>query len=377
MTLIMNYWWALVACAFCMTCWGSWSNTQKLAAKSWRFELFYWDYIIGLVLTAVVWGFTFGTFGDQGRTFIADLKQANLQSIGYAMAGGAVWNIGNLLFVMAIALAGMAVAFPIGGGIAWLGGIFLNYFIENQAAQMGGSSKVMLFTGVAIIFVAIYLSMAAYKKLAAHQKKPSTKGIMLSVVAGFFFALFYGLVVKSFDPTIAAGGAGKFGPFSGTLFFTLGALVTTVIFNPIVMKKPVQGDPVTFQQYFAGGFKTHLIGVFGGLIWASGMAVSFMAIKSTDPAVSYALSNASPVVAILWGVFIWKEFKGAPEGTNRLLAIMFSLFLAGLVIIGASKFIDKKPEVTTPPATVIDVPDMPETPALPEVPDMPEVPSIN
>ena len=339
MVLIGNYWLAVMGCVFCMICWGSWSNTQKLAAKTWRFELFYWDYVIGLVLTALLWGFTFGTFGDQGRTFLTDLQQANGHSIFYAMLGGIVWNIGNLLFVAAIALAGMAVAFPIGGGIAWLGGILFNYFIENGAAELGALPKTMLFIGVAVIFVAIYLAMVAYKRLAVHQQKPSTKGIILSVLAGLFFAFFYGFVVKSFDPQFVTGGTGNLQPFSGTLLFTLGALVTTLIFNPFVMKKPVQGDPVTFKQYFAGDIKTHLIGVLGGLIWASGMAVSFMSIGSADPAVAYALSNASPVAAILWGVFVWKEFKNAPEGTNRILAIMFMLFLIGLAVITASKVI--------------------------------------
>jgi glucose uptake protein len=339
MVLIDNYWLAITGCVFCMICWGSWSNTQKLAAKTWRFELFYWDYVIGLVLTALLWGFTFGTFGDQGRPFLVDLQQADGQSIFYAMLGGIVWNIGNLLFVAAIALAGMAVAFPIGGGIAWLGGILFNYFIENAGAEMSVMTKTMLFIGVAVIFVAIYLSMAAYKKLAAHQQKASTLGIVLSVLAGLFFAFFYGFVVKSLDPQFVTGGTGNLGPFSGTLFFTLGALVTTIIFNPFVMRKPVQGDPVTFKQYFTGGFNTHLIGVFGGLIWASGMAVSYMSIGAADPAVAYALSNASPVVAILWGVFVWKEFKDAPKGTNTILTIMFILFLIGLVVITTSKVI--------------------------------------
>ena len=338
MVLIENYGLAIVACIFCMTCWGSWSNTQKLAAKTWRFELFYWDYIFSLVLTALLWGFTFGTFGDEGRTFLTDLGQADIKSIGWAMAGGAVWNIGNLLFVMAIALAGMAVAFPIGGGIAWLGGILLNYFIENEAAQLSVLQKTMLFSGFAIILVAIYLSMVAYKRLAACQQKPSTMGIVLSILAGVFFAFFYGFVVKSLDPQFGtAGGGGNLGPFSGTLFFTLGALVTTIMFNPIVMRKPVQGDPVTFRQYFDGGFKTHLIGALGGLIWASGLAVSLMAVGSADPAIGYALSNASPVVAILWGLLIWKEFKDAPKGTNRILVVMFTLFLVALVVIAGSK----------------------------------------
>ena len=340
MVLIDNYFLAVCAFVFCMTCWGSWSNTQKLAAKTWRFELFYWDFVIGLVLTALLWGFTLGSLGEHGRTFWADLQQADSQSIFYAMLGGTVWNIGNLLLVAAIARAGMAVAFPIGGGIAWLGGIIFNYIIEVS----GGAEQLvlptsMLFTGVVIIFIAIALTMVAYKKLASQQEQTSTKGIVLSVFAGLFIAFFYGFVVKSLDPQFVTGGMGNLGPFNGVFFFTFGAFVTTFIFNPFFMKKPVEGDPVTMKQYFSGNFKTHSIGALGGLIWASGMVVSFMAVGAGDPAVSYALSNAAPVVAILWGVFVWKEFKGAPEGTNRILAIMFILYLIGLGVITTSKII--------------------------------------
>jgi glucose uptake protein len=338
MFLIENYWLAVGACVFCMICWGSWSNTQKLAAKTWRFELFYWDFVLGLVLTALLWGFSAGTFGSDGIPFIADLKQADSHSIMFAMLGGIVWNIGNLVFVMAIALAGMSVAFPIGGGIAWLGGIIFNYILEVKG---GGNietlPKTMLFSGVIVIFIAIYLSMVAYKKLADQQKKPSAKGIILSIIAGLFFAFFYGFVVKSFSPTVVASGTGNLGAYSGVLFFTLGALATTIILNPIIMRNPVEGPPVTFKQYFSGDIKTHAIGLLGGFIWASGMAVSFMGVGSADPAIAYALSNASPVVAILWGVFVWKEFKEAPKGTNRILSIMFVLFLIGLAVITASK----------------------------------------
>jgi len=323
-----------------MICWGSWSNTQKLAAKTWRFELFYWDFVTGLVLTALLWGFTLGSVGDQGRPFFIDLQQADSQSIFYAMLGGTVWNIGNLLLVAAIAVAGMAVAFPIGGGIAWLGGIIFNYIIEvSGGAEQRTIPTAMLFIGVIIIFIAIYLTMVAYKKLTSQKKSPSTKGIVLSVLAGLFIAFFYGFVVKSLDPQFVTGGTGNLGPFSGVFFFTLGAFLTTFIFNPFFMKKPVQGEPVTVKQYFAGNLKTHLIGILGGFIWASGMVFSFMAVGAGDPAVSYALSNAAPVVAILWGVFVWKEFKDAPTGTNRILAIMFTLYLIGLVIITASKVI--------------------------------------
>jgi len=340
MVLIGNYWLAVCGFIFCMTCWGSWSNTQKLAAKTWRFELFYWDFVIGLVLTALLWGFTLGSLGGHGRAFWPDLMHAGLQSIFYAMLGGTVWNIGNLLLVAAIDVAGMAVAFPIGGGIAWLGGIIFNYIIQvSGGATQQTLPTAMLFIGVVIIFIAIYLTMVAYKKLTSQQKQTSTKGIVLSVLAGIFIAFFYGFVVKSLDPQFVTGGAGNLGPYNGVFFFTLGAFLTTFIFNPFFMKKPIKGDPVTMKQYFSGNLKTHSIGALGGLIWASGMVVSFMAVGSGDPAVSYALSNAAPVVAILWGVFVWKEFKDAPAGTNRVLTIMFILYLIGLAVITASKII--------------------------------------
>jgi len=202
---------------------------------------------------------------------------------------------------------------------------------------MASLPKAMLWSGVAVIFVAIALSMIAYNKKAVQQKKPSAKGIILAVLSGAGFAFFYGFVVKSLDPSFVDGGQGNLGPYTGSFFFTIGALVTTLIFNPFVMRKPVEGEPVTFKQYFAGNLKTHSTGVLGGFIWASGLVISFMAVGSGNPAVSYALSNASPVVAILWGVFVWKEFKDAPKGTNTLLAIMFLLFLVALVVITASK----------------------------------------
>ena len=340
MVLIENYGLAIFAYVFCMLCWGSWSNTQKLAAKNWRFELFYWDFIIGLVLTAFVWGLTAGSLGGHGNTFIADLKQADGQSILYAVLGGIIWNLGNLVFVAAIALAGMSVAFPIGGGIGWIGGIIFNYILEVRGgSQMATTPKIMLWSGVVVIFVAIALSMVAYNKKAVQQKKPSAMGIILAVLSGFGFAFFYGFVVKSLDPGFVDGGQGNLGPYSGSFLFTVGAFIATLILNPFVMRKPVEGAPVTFKQYFAGNLKTHSTGVLGGFIWASGLVVSFMAVGSGNPAVSYALSNASPVVAILWGVFVWKEFKGAPKGTNTLLFAMFTLFLIALVVITASKVI--------------------------------------
>jgi glucose uptake protein len=336
MILVHNYGLAVFFFVITMICWGSWANTQKLAEKNWRFELFYWDLSIGLLLTALLAALTVGTFGTEGRPFLEDVAQADGASIFNAMLGGVVWNLGNILLVAAIAVAGMSVGFPIGGGIAWILGIIVNFILVILDKGKPEGNVILLFGGVIVIIAAIYLSMISYRRLAKEQKKPSAKGIVLSVGAGLLIAFFYGLVVKSLDNSFVTGGTGNLTPFTGVFFFAVGVFISTFIFNPFFMRFPVQGKPVKMKEYFSGNMKTHFTGVFGGFIWMFGMVISFMAAGASNPAISYALSNAAPVVAILWGIFIWKEFKDAPKGTNTLLAIMFLLFLVGLVLITMS-----------------------------------------
>jgi glucose uptake protein len=255
--------------------------------------------------------------------------QATIGCCGSAMLGGIVWNLGNLLLVAAIAVAGMSVGFPIGGGIAWVLGIAVNYLLVLLRTGQSGDNDILLLAGVLVIVAAIILSMLSYKRLANENKKPTTKGILLSVAAGLLIAFFYGLVVNAIDPQFVEGGGGRLTPYSGAFFFALGAFLSTFIFNPVFMAKPVQGEPVKMAEYFKGSFRTHLIGVLGGTIWMIGMVVSFMAVGAAGPAISYALSNAAPVVAILWGVFAWKEFQSAPKGTNRLLpSCLYFILLA-------------------------------------------------
>jgi len=337
MILIDNYPLAVFFTFLAMVCWGSWANTQKLSEKNWRFELFYWDMVIGIVLLGLFAASTIGSMGDYGRSFSEDLAQADFSSILSAMLGGILWNLGNLLLVAAIAVAGMSVGFPIGGGIAWVLGIIVNYVLIIMDKGRSEDDSLLLFLGVAVIVVAIILSMQAYKRLALEQKKPTTKGILLSVSAGLLIAFFYGFVVNSLDNTYVAGGTGTLTPYTAIVFFGLGVFISTFVFNPIFMARPVQGEPVKISAYFKGSFKTHLIGVLGGTIWMLGMVLSFMAAGAAGPAISYALSNAAPVVAILWGVFVWKEFAGAPKGTNKLLLIMFIAYLVGLTLITYSK----------------------------------------
>ncbi len=332
MVLVQNYSLAVFLCFVAMVCWGSWQNTQNLIGKSWRFELFYWDYSIGILLFALVMAFTFGSFGNQGRSFIPDIVQADPKNLLSAAIGGFIWNIGTLLLVASISIAGMSVAFPIGGGIGWTLGILINYLGKPEGNPW------FLFGGTVVIIIAIFISMQSYRKLAAQQKKPSFKGIALAFLAGLCIAFFYRFVAASLASDFSPADDGKISSYTAVVLFSIGALLSTIIVNPFFMAKPVQGEPVSIGQWLKGTPRAHLFGLLGGAIWCLGNSVSFMSVGAASPAISYGLSNAAPVVAALWGIFIWKEFREAPKGTSILLALMFAFYLIGLVLIVYSRF---------------------------------------
>ncbi len=323
-------------------CWGSWSNTQKLVigGKSrvrWTAELFYWDFAIGLFLTGLLGALTLGNLGNDGQTFVSNLQTMDMRSALYALTGGIVWNFANVFLAAAIAVAGMSVAFPIGGGIGWIGGIVFNYLLVVVAGKTYPGSEALLWTGVAIIIVAIVLNGKAYGQLADSKQSTPTRGILLALASAVGLVFFYGLVVKSLSAEYVAGGTGTLTPYTGVFFFGLGALLTTPIFNGFAMRHPAQGgEPVGLKDYLAGDMRTHLIGMLGGFIWMSGMVISFMGSGAANPAISYALSNAAPVVAIIWGTLIWKEFRGAPKTANILITSTFILFIIGLICISLS-----------------------------------------
>lgn len=330
MYIISSYPIAVLFCIITMFCWGSWGNTQKLAAKNWRYELFYWDYVIGIVLIATILGFTMGSYGDLGRGFTEDLAQIKSENFWSAFVGGVIFNASNILLAAAVSLAGMSVAFPIGVGLALVLGVFVNYF----GAPKG--DPIILFLGVALIVVAIIFNAMASSKMVQTSEAQSTKkkGITLAIIAGVLMSLFYRFVASSMDldnfenPT-----AGMATPYTAFFIFALGILASNFIFNTFVMKKPFVGTPVTYKQYFSGTFKTHSVGILGGVIWGVGTAFSYIAAGKAGAAISYALGQGAPLIAALWGVFIWKEFKGSDKKVNTLLALMFVLFIVGLVLI--------------------------------------------
>jgi len=330
MFILENYSTAIIFCIITMLCWGSWANTQKLSAGTWRFELFYWDYVFGILILSLLFAFTLGSKGSGGRAFIADLQQADNSNLFSALLGGIIFNLANILLVAAIAIAGMAVAFPVGIGIALVLGVLVNYFDKPEG------NALLLFGGVALIALAILLNASAYKKMASG-KTTSTKGLVLSVTAGLLMGFFYRFVARSMFNDFTIPEEGKISPYTAMVFFAVGILISNFVFNTYIMKKPFAGTPVSFGQYFKGSFKNHLAGFFGGMIWCVGMSFNIIASGKTSPAIAYGLGQGATVVAAIWGIFIWKEFKNAPKGTTLLINAMLLLYIAGLMLIILTK----------------------------------------
>jgi glucose uptake protein len=326
MFVVHSYPLAIALCFITMLCWGSWANTRKLASKAWRFELFYWDYAIGVLLLTLVLGLTLGSSGDEGRAFGADLAQVSHEAVHSALLGGALFNISNIMLVAAIEIAGMAVAFPVGVGLALVIGVITNY-VGSPVGNVG-----LLGTGVALVTAAIILDAVAYRRLQGGASV-STKGLVLSVASGILMGIFYRFVAAAMYANPLVPEPGKMSSYSAVFVFAAGVFLSNFLWNTLVMKKPFVGAPVGYGDYFKGGFGTHLTGVLGGVIWGLGMSLNLIASGRAGFAISYGLGQGATMVAAFWGVFIWREFRAAPTGTAALLTAMFACFLSGLVLI--------------------------------------------
>ncbi|MDQ2843958.1 MAG: AcrB/AcrD/AcrF family protein [Acidobacteriota bacterium] len=309
-----------------MICWGSWANTMKLC-PGYRFQLFYWDYVVGLILGALVWGFTLGSGGTTGAAFLADLQHAHGYSLGMAMLGGMIFNLANLLLVAAIDIAGLAVAFPIGIGLALVVGAVSNYVISPAG------NPLMLFGGIAAVVAAIVMDAMAYKLREKGRRGAGTKGIVLSLVSGVLMGSFYPFVSKAMLPRPGPG------PYAIALFFVLGVALCAIPANYLLMRKPIDAQvPVDFSGYTSAPTRWHLWGVIGGMIWCTGAVFNFVASKThfVGPAVAYSIGQGATMVSAAWGVFVWHEFSGASSRIKILLTFMFLFFLLGLGAIAAA-----------------------------------------
>jgi glucose uptake protein len=345
---------ALLLTIVSMICWGSWANTFKLAGK-WRFELFYFDFAIGVMVAALIFGLTFGTMGFDGFLFKDDLMHAGRRQWLNGFAGGVVFNLANMLLVAAISLAGMSVAFPVGIGMALVIGVVWNYLIKPVGNPQ------LLFFGCGIIAAAIVVDAMAYRHLAGLQfeqlaksgkakstrKTISIKGIVVSIIAGILMGSFFPLVTmgRASDLGGTAGDIGM-GPYAIGVVFALGILLSTPIFNLFFMNLPLKGEPVEIPEYFKGSLRDHTLGWLGGIIWMAGGMANFVASSApadvqVGPATSYAIGQGATMVSALWGLLVWKEFAGADSRIKLLLVLMFVLFLCGLALVAIAPLFTK------------------------------------
>ncbi len=332
MVAILSYPLAVLLCVGAMICWGSWANTLKICRPTWRFQLYYWDYSIGMFIVALIAAFTLGSFGSVGANFIVNIKQADWQCLVYAFLSGALFNLSNILLTAAIEISGMAMAFPIGVGLALSLGVLTGYIAD------GKGNPDLLLVGVICVIVAILLDAIAYSRLGSKTRHTPKKGIVVALIAGVVMGLYYPLMAKAMSPDLLHIVPGTLTPYSGVFIFSVGILLSTIVWNGFLMYRPLIGDPIPLKAYWQlGDVKHHLLGLAGGLI--TGLGLLFLVISSVTAgfAISYGLAQGATMVAALWGVFFWKEFIHAPKGTSRILVWMFLFYVVGLLMIIVAK----------------------------------------
>jgi glucose uptake protein len=307
----------MVATAFC---WGSWANTYK-GVKNFRFELFYWDYAIGIFVISLILGLTMGNTGTDASNFWTHVRAADNSNIGYAMIAGAIFNLANLLLVAGIDIAGLSIAFPVSIGIALVVGVVLTYLREPKG------SALMLGAGVLCAIVAVIMDGKAYGQLPVANRAISRKSITICIVSGVLMGLWSPI------STHAMRTGNSLGPYSLAVFFTLGALLSCFIWNIYFMKHPLVGEPVAFSGFFKAPASAHLLGLLGGFIWGIGTVFSLVAGNSIGFAIAYAIGQSAPMVAALWGVFVWKEFAGANKTARAYLALMFAFYAVAILLV--------------------------------------------
>ena len=329
MFVVENLGLAIFLCIITMMGWGSWANTQKLAGKEdWPFELYYWDYAIGVFLTGILFALTLGSFGNVGTGAVDNLGQAAGVPISDAMLSGALFNVANILLVVAIDAAGMSLAFPVGVGLALVIGTVRSYI------QAPKGDPTLLFAGVALIVVAMIMSALAYSKLPPVAGRRLGRGLVYAVLAGCLMGSFYPMLVRAVSPNFSSGAieAGFLTPYTALFYFGIGLLLSNFVVNTIFMK----AGGKTYGRYFGGGPKLHSLGILGGMIWMVALGLNVIASGVAGPAISYALGQGATLVAAIWGVFIWKEFKAAPTSAYPFIVLMFLGYTNGLALIGVA-----------------------------------------
>lgn len=312
---------ALVMMITSAICWGSWANTYK-GVRNYRFELFYWDYAIGIFLISLILGHTMGMTNHGSDNLIHNIHSTGISNVVHALIGGVLFNLANLLLVAAIDMAGLAVAFPVSIGIALVVGVVLSYSLQPK----GHAGFLAL--GVACALIAVILDGKAYGSLATAGRSISKKSLITCVVSGILMGLW-----APFMTHAMTRGSVPLGPYSAAIFLTMGALLSCFIWNIYFMKHPLVGEPVSFGGFFHAPASGHWLGLLGGFVWGIGTVFNLVAASFTGVAISYAIGQSAPMVAALWGIFAWKEFEGSSSRSKLFLLFMFVFYSLAILLV--------------------------------------------
>ena len=323
-----------------LLCLGSWASFYKLAGK-WRYEMFYLDFAIGLFLASVIFAFTLGNIGYDGFNFVDDLQHAGKRQWLYVLIAGLIFNLGNMLLMAAVSVCGLAVAFPMGMGTALLLGTGLGI-----AGRPAGNS-LLLGLGCLLILTSIIVNAVSYRIIGVAQHEALARaGRARSTrrptpLKGIILALAAGLLIGSFTPLVEKARQGDLGmgPYAIGFIFAFAMFFSSFVFDIFFMNLPVEGEPVEFSEYFKGRAKQHLAGLASGFILYSGMVLALICTSVPEtlrggPMLRFMLAAGSPVLAALWGILVFREFKNSDMRVNILGTLMLALYLCGIAMIG-------------------------------------------
>ncbi len=331
MILPYTYTAALLLIIGSLLCWGSWANTFKLTTK-WRFELFYFDYALGLFLTAVLAASTLGSLGDD-FTFWDNFTTAGKRLTLIAFLAGCVFNLANMLLLAAVSISGLAVVFPIVLNLALVGSALLSHWLFPRF------SLPYLSGGIVLVLLGACAAAWAYHehgKIAGTAMAFKWKTVVISASSGILMGTFYPML------EISRMGENGLGPYGLAFVFAIGVLLSTVAFNLYFINLPVQGKPIPLSWYVRpGNMRNHLLGLAGGAIWCAGAIANFLAAVAprtvnSGSGFSFVLGQSAGLVAALWGLLVWKEYRGATGRVYTLLALMLLLSLGGLILMSSA-----------------------------------------
>lgn len=322
-----------------LLCWGTWANTLKLTGK-WRFELYFYDFALGFALLAVVAAFTAGSLASSELTFQENFLVAGYHNVAYVLAAGVIFNVGNMLLTAAVSVAGMALAFSVAGGVALTVATLRALIFDSRSGIPVALVGVVVLLASAVLGAYAYSTLLKSREGAIKQtgKRPSqSRGAALPVTLGAVA----GIALGMFQPLVDLGRAtdGGVAPYGQALLFAASILGGTILLAPFFFTFPVAGAPIKLSDYLAGSPKQHALGLAGGILVGTAFLTGLLALASPGNAggLNYALSQGGPVLAVIYGLLLWREFKGAGERPRVLSIVTLILLAAGIALLAFSR----------------------------------------